>query len=146
MKEEKNKNGKIRRGLAVWMILTAIALCAAGCCQGEVEEGEKTKIDFTVMRETEIPKDLWNDMEEQKAEGFRTIFYDSRYLYLAVGYGQQETGGYSVCVEELYVVDEKIHLKTKLIGPKKGEQVHQANSYPYLVLKLEFREGEVVFE
>ena len=43
MKEEKNKNGKIRRGLAVWMILTAIALCAAGCGQGEVEEGEKAK-------------------------------------------------------------------------------------------------------
>ena len=146
MKEEKNKNGKIRRGLAVWMILTAIALFAGGCTQEKKTDGEKRKIEFTVVRESEIPQDLLSDMEACKKEGFRTVFRDSSYLYLAVGYGEQKTGGYSVAVEELYTLDKRIHLKTKLIGPRKGERVNKANTYPYLVVKLELREETVEFD
>lgn len=138
--------GKIRNGLVVWMMLVGILLSVSGCSKEEEAFGEKRKIEFTVVRESDIPQDLLSDMEACKKEGFRTVFRDTEYLYLAAGYGEQKTGGYSVAVEELYTMDGKIHLKTKLIGPKKGEKVNKANTYPYLVLKLELREETVEFE
>ena len=138
--------GKFHRVLFVWMTLFGILLMTGGCAQVKEETGEKKDIDFTVVRENEIPEDLLADIEENKKEGFHTVFRDTEYLYIAVGYGEQQTGGYSVAVEKLYALEENIHLRTKLIGPKKGEQVHKASSYPYLVLKLELREGKVVFE
>lgn len=138
--------GKFHRVLFVCMTLLGILLAAGGCTQVEEETGEKKGVDFTVVRESEIPEDLLADIEENKKEGFHTVFRDTEYLYIAVGYGEQQTGGYSVAVEKLYAMEENLYLRTKLIGPKKGEQVHKASSYPYLVLKLELREGEVVFE
>ena len=128
------------------VMILGIALFAGGCTGEKEADGEKRKIDFTVVRESEIPQDLFSDMEACKKEGFRTVFRDSSYLYLAVGYGEQKTGGYSVAVKELYTLDQRIHLKTKLMGPRKGEKVNKANTYPYLVVKLELREETVEFD
>lgn len=137
---------KIKKAMAVAAAIAGLAALAGGCAQSQQQEGEKRAIDFTVVRESEIPQDLKEDMEASKKEGFRTVFRDTEYLYLAAGYGEQKTGGYSVAVEELYTMDEKIHLKTRLIGPKKGEKVNQVSTYPYLVIKLELREEDVEFE
>ena len=62
------------------------------------------------------------------------------------GYGIQETGGYSISVEDCYLSDTAICVKTRLQGPKNGEEVTKAPSYPFIVLKLELREEEVLFQ
>ena len=58
----------------------------------------------------------------------------------------QETGGYSISVEDCYLSDTAICVKTRLQGPKNGEEVTKAPSYPFIVLKLELREEEVLFQ
>ena len=37
-------------------------------------------------------------------------------------------------------------LYTELIGPRKGETISKSPSYPYIVVKVELRDENVVFE
>ena len=67
-------------------------------------------------------------------------------LMLLSGYGIQETGGYSISVEDCDLSDTAICVKTRLQGPENGEEVTKAPSYPFIVLKLELREEEVLFQ
>lgn len=133
-------------GGLVTVIAIGVMLTFTGCTQTVQSTQEKRNLEFTVMREADIPEELQTEMEKHKREGFRTTFRDTQYLYIAAGYGEQETSGYSVAVEELYQMGDNIYLKTKLIGPKKGENVNKVSSYPYLVIKLELREEDVLFE
>lgn len=140
---------KRRERFAVWTAMLCMVLQMTGCSQVidlSQDASEKTKVDYTVVKPREIPPDLIEQIEEQKEEEFRITYNDTEYLYIAAGYGEQKTGGYSVAVSELYAIDQRIYLQTKLIGPRKGEQVNHAKSYPYLVIKLEQRAGEVYFE
>ena len=41
-------------------------------------------------------------MTEKKEASFKMTYADSGYLYLCVGYGKQDSGGYSITVDDLY--------------------------------------------
>ena len=58
----------------------------------------------------------------------------------------QSTGGYSISVEELYETADAVYIHTGLIGPAKGELVAEAESFPYIVVKVEYTDKRVVFE
>ena len=66
--------------------------------------------------------------------------------YIARGYGQRETGGYCITVDQCYLSENAVCIKTTLTGLQPGEEVSTAPSCPYIVLKLEQRDEEVVFE
>ncbi len=76
----------------------------------------------------------------------KLTYTDQEHLYIAVGYGVQQTGGYSIAVNQCYLTKNAIYFDTTLVGPSKGEQVNQAKSYPYLVVKTGYSEKSVVFE
>lgn len=67
-------------------------------------------------------------------------------LYLVHGYGEQDTGGYSICIKDLYLTSNAILFDTELVGPRKGETINKSPSYPYIVVKIENREEHVIFE
>ena len=71
---------------------------------------------------------------------------DSGYLYLCVGYGKQDSGGYSITVDDLYASGEMIYLDTSLIGPKQAKELSKTPSYPYIVIKTPFEDKTVVFD
>ena len=73
-------------------------------------------------------------------------YKDSEFLYIVRGYGEQETGGYSICIRDLYLTSNAIIFDTELIGPRKGETISKSPSYPYIVVKVELRDENVVFE
>ena len=58
----------------------------------------------------------------------------------------QDTGGYSISVEELYLTENSIVIDTELTGPEKGETPAPETSYPYVVVKTEYLENPVVFQ
>ena len=66
-------------------------------------------------------------------------------LYLIKGYGRQMGGGYSIQVEGLEKSEDAIQLRTKLIGPSSEEEQSPEPSYPYIVLKTEYRNLPVLF-
>lgn len=76
----------------------------------------------------------------------KLTYSNSEYLYIVAGYGEQRSGGYSITVDELYLTENSIYIKTTLIGPGADEKVTQAATWPYVVVKTELREEPVVFE
>ena len=137
---------KIRRcGAWVTGFIITVLFCV-GC---SVEQTNRTKIsdlDYAIVAENEIPEELLADIEEKKAADFKMIYKDDAFLYIVRGYGEQETGGYSICMQEVYLTSNAIIFDTELIGPRKGETISKSPSYPYIVVKVELRDENVVFE
>lgn len=128
------------------LVLMCIVLCLTGC---SVEKADKNKIrdlKFQVIEDSQIPEELQILIEEEKSQEFKMTFDTVEGKYIAVGYGVQETGGYSIAIKELYETENAIYINTNLIGPAKGEQVAEAKSFPYIIVKVEYLDKSVVFE
>lgn len=134
-----------KRKYILMIILLGVLMLLSGGVRKECEEKVKD-LEFTVTKEEELPEALRQQIEEKKEGDFRFTYSDNEYLYVARGYGIQETGGYSISVEDCYLSDTAICVKTRLQGPENGEEVTKAPSYPFIVLKLELREEEVLFQ
>ena len=120
-----------------------VALCG---CDGQVQTQEKVKdCNYTVVEQEELPKELIELIEERKTEPFKLSFGEEGYLYIVRGYGKQAGGGYSIAVEGLYETETQICLETNLIGPKEQEET-QAETYPYIVVMMEYMDKDVVYQ
>ncbi|MCH5274655.1 MAG: protease complex subunit PrcB family protein [Lachnospiraceae bacterium] len=123
-----------------------MGLLLTGCGLGLHKTTKLRDLDFTVVSEELLPAELIQLIEERKAEAFEITYSDKEYLYLCVGYGRQETGGYSITVDELYLSDASIHINTSLLGPGPEEAKGTSPSYPYIVVKLEYMDETVEFD
>ena len=106
----------------------------------------RTSLEFTVMSENELPEELKQMVQEKQTAPFKLTYSDDQNLYIAVGYGEQTGGGYSIAVKSLYLTDNSIVYDTELLGPENGEEAGEEKSYPYIVVRTEFLEEPVIFE
>ena len=130
-------------------VLAVLALCAGLLmgCGASKDSGEKVRdLEFTVAGEMETPQQLKDLIAQKQSEPFKLTYTDNQNLYIAVGYGVQPTGGYSIAVNELYLTDNSIVIRTELLGPEKGENPGGGQSLPYIVIKTEYLENPVVFQ
>lgn len=132
--------------IALILIGVAIMCLFGGCSLTSTERIKLRDLDFTVLSDEKIPDELKTIVEERKAENFKLTYSDKQYLYICIGYGEQETGGYSIAVNELYLTDNAIYVSTSLLGPDASEKSNKTPSYPYIVIKTEFLEQTVIFE
>ena len=129
--------------LTIMLILILNLTLMTGC---GIEEDEKEKvndIDFTVVPEENIPKELKTLIDNKKKGEFIVSYGDKENLFIAVGYGEQPIGGYSIQVKELYETKNNIFIDTEFIGPSKSEDVSQTLSYPYIVVHMEYIDKQV---
>ena len=102
-------------------------LCA---CSVQKEDKEKLRdIDFTVVDSYDAPEELQKKIDEKKEKTFEISYADNGYLYIARGYGSQDTSGYSVEVKECFEAKDGIYLKTNLLGPPKTEEISRSPWY-----------------
>ena len=127
------------------LLLVGCIFLLAGCAMKSSEKIRLRDLDFTVLSEDVIPKELLDVIEERKEEPFELSFKDGKNLYLVVGYGKQETGGYSIVVEDLYLTEEAIYVSTSLLGPDPGQKGTR-ESYPVIVIKTELLDKTILFE
>ena len=127
------------------LLLVGCIFLLAGCAMKSSEKIRLRDLDFTVLSEDVIPKELLDVIEERKEEPFELSFKDGKNLYLVVGYGKQETGGYSIVVEDLYLTEEAIYVSTGLLGPDPGQKGTR-ESYPVIVIKTELLDKTILFE
>ena len=66
-------------------------------------------------------------------------------MYIVIGAGPQDGGGFSITVKELYRTENSIVIRTELIGPERGEVTDPDPSYPVLIVKTVYSEDPVVF-
>lgn len=133
----------------LWILLVAwvfIVRCLGGCSADTKEETKVRDLEFTVVGDGELPAELMGTIEQKKASPFKLTYSDDQGLYIVTGYGEQESGGYSIVVEELYLTDNSIVFDTELRGPESGESGGNEKSYPYIVIKTEVLEQPVVFQ
>jgi len=131
----------------VLAILCISLLCIAAGCAAEKLSTEKLRdIEFTVVPKKDIPEELKKMIDEKGEDPFKLTYSDNGELYIAVGYGKQPTSGYSIEVKELYETKNAIYIHTNLIGPAKDEKILERATFPYIVVKVEFIDKNVVFE
>lgn len=132
---------------AIALLLLGFLLCLLpGCRVTDMKSEEKQPLDYTVVKEEDVPPAISSLIESKKQEEFQITYQDGGYLYLLRGYGRQKTGGYSIQVEELSLRGESILFKTVLVGPAKDEEPSLEPSYPYIVIKLEYQDAPVQFD
>ena len=127
-------------------LVCLLCMCVAAC---GVRKDPMEKIkdwEFTVIAEDNVPEELLSMIEEKKAEPFKMTFEDQGFVYICVGYGTQQTGGYSIAVNELYETANAVYVDTNLIGPSPEEKGTNTPSYPFIVIKAEYTDKPIVFE
>ena len=119
--------------ITVVMIMTALI----GCEAEEVASDKIKDLDFTVVGEGEQP-DALKDIIAEKAKGAFQISYTiGEELYIAIGYGEQPSGGYSITVNKFYETPDSLFIDTTLLGPGSAENVTGTPTTPYIVIKTE---------
>lgn len=131
------------------IVSAAIFVCIflAGGCGARRQGTEKIRdMEFTVLAKENIPEECLSMIEEKKENPFKFTYEDGQYLYICVGYGRQKTGGYSISVNELYLTKNAVYIDTNLLGPSADSEQVQAETYPYVVVKTEYLDQNVVFD
>ena len=65
---------------------------------------------------------------------------------ITVGYGTRPTSGYSIKVKALYETENAVYIQTELLGPSKEEKITEKQTYPYVVVKMEWIDKNIIFE
>ena len=126
-------------------VLLFLLCLLSGCSIEKVRAQNGVKPEYTVMKETDFPDKVKELIAENKESEFQLTYQDGSWLYLIKGYGKQKTGGYSIQIEDLSLWENAIHLQTVLLGPEE-EDLKDDPSYPYLVVRMKYREEPVIFE
>ncbi len=108
-------------------------------------------IEYTIVN----PKDLDGAVIQQwvsdnfQTEGTYTIECKEHFIpvtYILIAAGEKPTGGYGVQIDSAQGNFEQIKVTTSLREPEKGETVTQAFTYPFVVLKVEKDDREIIIE
>lgn len=129
-------------------VILSLILCFSFCLAGCEKEGLPAKIgelEYTVVAGSDVPQELKKLINERKKKAFELTFSENSCLFIVKGYGKQKSGGYSIKINELYQAKDTLVLDTELFGPKKDQKVSEQASYPYIVIKTEYREEPVTF-
>ncbi len=129
------------------MAAVLVILCMlTGCDMLSMERVKLRDLEFVILSEEVLPAELKTIIEERKMEPFKLTYADADALYICIGYGEQESGGYSITVDELYLTDTAIYVETTLLGPDSSQTANKVPSYPYIVIRTEALDENVICE
>ena len=148
MKNNLYRDGKTGCRLFLYagaVIIIAIVSLVGGCGIEKTDGSKISDLEYEIVEEEDVPKELAAKIEEKKAADFKLTYEGDRYLYIVRGYGEQETGGYSIQILDFYLTQNAVVFDTNLVGPSKGDTKNTAPSYPYLVVRTQSTDKNVVF-
>lgn len=128
------------------VVSMVMILLITGCEMMSMERVKLRDLEFVILSEEVLSEELKPIIDERKTEPFKLTYSDADALYICVGYGAQKGGGYSITVDELYLTEDAIYVETTLLGPDEGKSSKDVTSYPYIVIRTEALEENVVVE
>ena len=135
-----------RKRIAVTLLLLLTLFCGLTGCGSAKEGGERGKDwDYTVVPTADIPQEFLKEIDSKKLNAFQMSYQQEEYLYIAVGYGEQNSGGFNIKVVGLYEKGAALCFETSLNGPGEDQVVSEKASYPYIVVKTQKSDKEVKF-
>ncbi len=137
---------KKRIVIIIATVVIAIICVLSGCDVASMERVKLRDLEFVILSEEVLSEELKAIIDERKAEPFKLTYADADALYICIGYGAQESGGYSITVDELYLTETAIYVETTLLGPDGGKAVNKVPSYPYIVIRTEALDQNVICE
>jgi len=121
----------------------------------EEEEDEEKKDNGVTVKWDVMQEDYWDHcvsivklaekIAQEQKEKFGFSYRNGEDLYIAFGFGERPTGGYSIQIAAVKDMGSRIIVEAHLIAPKAGEVVSQSVSYPYMVLKTKDTSAEIQF-
>ncbi len=84
---------------------------------GQKEEKVRD-LEIMPVSDSELPQELQMLIAQKTSAPFKMTYSTDENLYITVGYGPQEGGGYSISVNELYLTGNSIVIDTELKGPE----------------------------
>lgn len=131
------------RRVAIAVLLVMCCVITNGCLKQEAQ-GTKEKVDYAVCRKENLPKELVQRINEQKDKVFHFTYSMKETMYYVIGYGKQTGTGYKIRVKSMQMDEGHIYIDTNLIGVPRKQQ-EKGNSCPYIVIKSQNYEKDVVF-
>lgn len=127
------------------MLLLAVGMLLPGCTIKDGGDEKLRDVEFTVLSEEEIPPEFLDFIIGKQSQPFKLTYTTDEYLYIAAGYGEQTTGGYSIAVKDCYMTENALVFDTELLGPSASEDSIPGASFPYIVIKVEKTDMTVIF-
>ena len=149
MKEIQNGGGRKGCRLLDYIaaVLVFVVIAALGGCGVEKTDGSKIRdLAYEMVEEDAVPEELAEKISEKKAADFKLTYESDKFLYVVRGYGEQETGGYSIQILDFYLTQNAMVFDTNLIGPTKDEKKNAAPSFPYVVVRTKNLEKNVILQ
>ncbi len=143
---DKAEKNRIRQTAVLLMAAVILLASAAGCSIKGLGSDKVADLDFTVVEDEDLPVELKKLIDEKKENTLRMTYTTRDHTYMVAGYGKQQTSGYSIRVNDVYLGKNAICVDVSLIGPEAGEQVTEIPTTPYIVLKIEKRDESVIFK
>jgi len=137
---------RVKKYCRIIAICLLACLCLVGCKKEEMNREKIRDMEFSVVSSEDTPEELAVIIEERKQSEFKLTYKTEEALYVIRGYGVQVTGGYSVAINECYLTSNAIYFKTNLIGPDKTQDIPEAPSYPFVIIKMEDLDKTIVFQ
>lgn len=129
---------------AIFLIGNILFLLFCSAC-GRAEAPEKIKdMDFTVCDESRLPGELVEIIETKKSAPFRLSYTTGSYMYIVIGYGEQNRDNLSVAVGDLYLGEDGIYVNTNLISDSQ-EMQEGVTTYPYIAIKCEKYDLPIIY-
>lgn len=131
---------------ALTIVIIAMCLVTAACDRTDTKSSNVSDVDYTVVDRAAIPEELAATIDARKESDFEISACIDGYTYIVKGYGKQPTGGYSIRVDRLQTNGTDMTMASTLIGPSAGEAVNKLATYPYIVIKTEATDNNILFE
>lgn len=135
----------MRRRYVLILGCVFLLLCMMGCAL-QTKERKLRDVEYTVVGAEDVPQELQEEINKIKDEEFQLTYDDGAYLYMAKGYGTRESSGYNISVQQVYLTEHTIVFETQITGPAEGTDAANKETTPYIVIKTERLDGQVIFE
>ncbi|MBR6627973.1 MAG: protease complex subunit PrcB family protein [Lachnospiraceae bacterium] len=132
------------RWIQVFTVLAGVWILA-GCSLVQTESVKLKDLEYVALSESVVPQEIMELIREKQGEPFRFTFRDRENLYICIGYGAKDKGGYRIAVDELYLTETSVCVQTTLLGPKDGEMTEEGGN-PVIVIRTENTDKQVIYK
>lgn len=138
--------GSCMKRYILLIVVAMIGSSISGCTFAEMKSEKIQDIEYQMISDWDMPEEVLLLIEENQGTKIKMSYTDQGKEYIIIGYGEQETSGYSVEVLEVYETETTICVDTNLIGPTPDEEIANVITYPYIVICIEENQKPIVYE
>ncbi len=136
------------RVMGLTLMFVGVILMAVGCSGKEIPQRtyeNMTDITYEIVSGSDVPHKVNEKIFKEKEKGFGFTYRDGEAMYIAFGFGRQNTGGFSIQMAAAKENESEILIEAKLVAPGPEEVVSTSPSHPYMILKMANVEKDVQF-